>query len=210
MARNLLRVSTVSVIAAATILAGCGSTGKTVRTEPVGAQSAPATTSSTTTSTSPNNTSNGQATATSAQRYDATFYARSGTIEVQPPPTTTEPKISANQAWQAFLSTGLFPKTARNYSPDIRFGLFTDHQYGTMTSDSGGNQAVSPTYQQVPAWVIRFTNVPDEIVGTGAAPPAGSFTTSTTGAPADVNILVVINADTGQYLEAIDDGVQAG
>jgi len=140
-------------------------------------------------------------------RYAERFARRGGHLRVDPPPADYKPKISKNEAFQAFQAQNLFPETARNHVADIRLGLYSNDDMYVIGQ--------APTYQNRPVWVIRYDNVPDEMSqrqGTGrpSAPGRGLAAAQPSKAPVNANILVFIDAETGQYLNAIDDSTDIG
>lgn len=96
------------------------------------------------------------------------------------------------------MDEGVFLQTAAGETPDVRLGLY---------SNSEMNMTFPPVYVDRPAWVIRFDDVPAE-------PNPGSLGTAgvTAHLPANarVNILIFIDADSGRYLNAVQDAVGVG
>jgi len=143
------------------------------------------------------------------QRYASQLSRRGGIVRVSPASASSSPRVSQGQAYSAFIASGMFPKTASSHRPDVRYGLFSDDEYGTLDGSGG----VTPSFENVPAWIVRFDNVPDELCGnvggTGDPRAAGTQAPSTNDScsqPAPADILVVYNANTGAYMLAIDDG----
>lgn len=141
-------------------------------------------------------------TAPGDQRYGGPLLRRGGDIRIAPAPSSEQPGTTQSQAYADFLATGMFPATARSYRADVRYGLFTDTEYGPI--DSSGN--VQPAYVNVPSWTVRFDNVPDELAGrNGPAGPGQQAGPPANAASGKADVLVVFNADTGAYMLAIDD-----
>jgi hypothetical protein len=120
-------------------------------------------------------------------------------IQVLPPQATQQPGLNRTQAWQAFLDTHMYPKTAQTYSPDLLFGLVTNDTLGPRAA----NGPIQPKYINFPAWVVTFRNVPDEIGMLGPAPAPG-----TTPSPQPIrgqrDILITFDAATGSFLFSIE------
>jgi hypothetical protein len=106
--------------------------------------------------------------------------------------------MSRDQAFQVFKAQGVFPETAGREKADVRLGLYTSDQM---------NPTWPAFYLDQPAWVIRYDDVPAE-----ANRPLGSTSAAqhVTAEDGPVNILVFVDADTGRYLNAVQDPVTVG
>lgn len=137
-----------------------------------------------------------------AEKYETKLERRGGKVRIDPAPASYAPRISQAQALAAFKTQALFPETARTWVADVQLGLFTDDE----TNFTG-----PAVYFSRPAWVIRYDNVPSELPRTGGTPSLASSPPSAAPNPdgRHVNILAFVDADTGQYLSAIEDPVDS-
>ena len=127
---------------------------------------------------------------TSSERYVVVPVTRelkwdSSHLILDPPLSTTAPKISADAAYRATRPT------ENEDIAQVMFGLFTDAS-GTVTLTQGGTAL---TYRQHPAWIVWHRHA---LVAPSCAPPRPG--TQSTCGPVDENTLAVIDADTGQAL----------
>jgi len=121
------------------------------------------------------------------------------------PPTTgasaaVTPKITADQAWQAYKKSGVFPGVASQAagSPDVSLVSFSDNEQGDVQADG----SIKLKFQHVLSWAIVFHGVP--WTGIGGPPPAsGSQTVATAAVPED--IVIIIDANSGQLVSAFAD-----
>jgi hypothetical protein len=129
-----------------------------------------------------------------SERYESTLERRDGKVRVVPVPDSYRPKISKTEAFESFQRQGVLRETAAHRQADVRLGLYSNNQM---------NMTLPAVFVDQPAWVIRYDNVPAEAnpgpLGiAGAAPvPAGT----------PVNILVFVDAETGRFLNAVQDPV---
>lgn len=118
-------------------------------------------------------------------------------IEIDVPAAGQTPRLDRSDAWNAYLKTHLYPQTARAYPADLRFGLATNRALGQIGPDG----AVSPKYIRVPTWVVSYHNVVSEMGFSGApTPPGVNATSRPKGHVEHVDILVVLSADTGDFM----------
>ncbi len=114
------------------------------------------------------------------------------------PPGATQPTVGAQAAYS----------TASGYSPGTyssskeEFGLFTD----TVIRPEASSGSIGPlTFQNVPAWVVTFYGeCPPENGGPLASPPA-SPPPPPPASSCTLDYHVVINANTGAFVESFGD-----
>jgi hypothetical protein len=116
-------------------------------------------------------------------------------VLLAPPPDGVVPRITAPQAFQAYVSSGVFPNLDRQAkSPvDIRLVQFSDNTQGAIQPDN----SVQLTYQNVLAWAVMYHGVPYQGISN---PPKASR-----GASVLQDIVTVIDANSGKLLEAFAD-----
>ena len=101
-------------------------------------------------------------------------------------PPATRPFISADAAVDLALQyAGELASDARDAS--VQYVLFTDQYRGVLSTDG----SLLLEFEDVPGWVVRFRGVPQPIFGGLGA----------TGGVQAQELNVVIDANTGQYLE---------
>ncbi len=112
-----------------------------------------------------------------------------GSTRLALPSPSYVPKISAEEAYQTWLSTGIYadaPK--RSVYVGTKLALYTEYGRG------------SAGYSDTPVWVIAFTNFPESPGGGGHAPgevvPTGPQVSLQ-------DVLILISADTGKAIVAI-------
>ena len=109
----------------------------------------------------------------------------SGHLILDPPPSATAPRITADAAYRATGPAG------RADTPEVMFGLFTDTTMGNRTPSG-----LAVTYRQRPAWVVWHRHA---LVAPSCAPPPPG--TQSTCGPVEENTLAVVDANTGQTLD---------
>jgi hypothetical protein len=128
-----------------------------------------------------------------SDRYETTLERRNGRLRIRPVPVSYRPTISKAEALEVFKSKQLFPEIAEREAPDVRLGRYTSDQL-SVTSPA--------VHLDRPVWVIRYDNVPPE-PSSPAPPSIGPGQDAPTNTAVD--ILVFIDADTGQFLNAVQD-----
>ncbi|MGH9011277.1 MAG: hypothetical protein ACRDYF_15750 [Acidimicrobiia bacterium] len=134
-----------------------------------------------------------------SDRHETPLERRGGRLRVRPVPASYRPRTSRAEAVEAFKAQHVFPQTAERETADVRLGLYSSDRL---------RMTLPAVYLDQPAWVIRYDNVPAEanpgaLGSTGSAQPVKAE-------DGPVNILVFIDADTGRYLNAVQDPVTAG
>lgn len=137
------------------------------------------------------------AAAVTSERYETALERRGGKVRVTAVPSSYRPKISKAKALDSFKAEGVFPETAARETADVRLGLYTSDEM---------NHTWPPFYRDQPAWVIRYDHVPAEANPDPRGPARIAPSLKASDGP--VNILVFIDADTGRYLNAVQDPVR--
>ena len=89
----------------------------------------------------------------------------SGKVRFDPAPADNVLTTTRQAAIAAWRKTGLYADADQYSMPQVWFALYSD--YGSGTTDQSGK--LTPTYSDRPAWVVRFTGVPDSASGGGRA-----------------------------------------
>jgi hypothetical protein len=79
------------------------------------------------------------------------------------------------------------------------FAIFSDDERGAIQPDN----SVKPTWQEVPAWVMSWSNQPCHAMG-GAPAPGSTARPSSLGNVC--TLLVFVDANSGRYLESYEEG----
>ena len=108
--------------------------------------------------------------------------------------------MGPERAYAAFEKLGTLPELELDDLTATYFGRFT-HEHATP------QDGVTPQYRDVPAWVLAFDGV-TRLETERVARPAGEAT-----APAEVepvlvrvDVTIVLDARTGEYLYAVEQG----
>jgi len=101
-------------------------------------------------------------------RFAGTTTFQHGMLRLAPLPASYKPRVSAGEAYQAYLAAGVYEYARRYAVPHARLASFTDFGNGTPAADGSLNLA----YRDAPEWVITFHDVPDGGSGPAALPSA--------------------------------------
>lgn len=132
----------------------------------------------------------------SVDRLPATTTYDDGIYRFDPVPVTLAPNRTAEQAYQAYVNTGLYPTAPQYSNADIQFCMYTDFAMGNP--DATGNIVLR--HQNQPVWMISFTNVPDSASG-GMGPPGSPRVNLTYTA----NVVIVVDDKSGIALEVMSE-----
>ena len=116
-------------------------------------------------------------------------------VRFEPPQSGQAPRVAMSTAF--LVCTG--PQHAapcEGGQPMAEFSVFSDDVFGNPASSP------YPRFQRVPAWLFTWRGVPCAPAGPGA--PAG--TTPQPAAQYTCEHVVIVSADTGTYLLALDQG----
>jgi hypothetical protein len=115
-------------------------------------------------------------------RETRTFGNR-GTLEPAPP--DAKPERTADDAWAAYVRSGLFP-VCDGPSADLEWGLYSDSQAAQVQPD----RSMRPLVVRRPAWVVQCANVQIQPAGpTGSGGPASTL-----------NAVLVVESVNGEVL----------
>lgn len=112
-------------------------------------------------------------------------YGRRGRLE----PPNASPRISAEEAWQAYQKAGLFP-SCDGPDLDVRFGLYTDNEVGDLQPSGDVRRAIA----RMPAWIVTCSNVRLRPAGPGSNGISPSDSVST------LDAVVVVDSFTGEVV----------
>jgi hypothetical protein len=132
-----------------------------------------------------------------SDRLAAPFTYDEGLTRLDPADGSFSPQISSSEAYQIFLKSGVYPNAPRVSTPQLFLANYTTYVQGNGSATGG-----SVSYDQLPVWVIRFTDVPDEASGAGGA--AGSETS--VGSSVELHdILAIVDATDGTPVAVLSD-----
>jgi hypothetical protein len=121
-------------------------------------------------------------------------------IEVRPA-TNAKAATSPAQALQSVRGTGLYPQATSGTAPPTKLGLLFNYETKTMQPDG----SLSYDYSNRLVWILSYPNIPDEIGPLGGS--IGESPATNVASRDHVNLVFLVDANTGKYLEAIDDTV---
>lgn len=116
-------------------------------------------------------------------------------------PPTVPPRISAADALATFVDQVL-PSDSKGKVVEARFGLYRDISIGVQQP----GQDFTPTFTDTAVWILRVQGL--AIAPAGPVDP-GRPTTNAAPPAADHDLLGIIDADTGAFLYAIEEGTGA-
>lgn len=144
---------------------------------------------------------------TSGSDITGTITIASHSIRLEPAAGETA-AVSADAAVAVAKTSGLYPNAMATVAPAVKLAVLYDGQTGTIQTDG----SVKPAYAGVLVWVISYAGIPDELGPFGNGPGTSSATPTaaeSSSSAARADLVVFVNANTGAFLTAINDGVPA-
>lgn len=121
----------------------------------------------------------------------------SGQLSFKPPASTDRPVVTADQAYENFMATGIEASAAKSVEAETLLALMTNHV--RTTTDTEGKQVLIWADHLV--WLVRFHNVPVYPAGGGAVAGSPSVRSEE---PVIQDVIAPIDAATGEVLFVSD------
>jgi hypothetical protein len=118
-------------------------------------------------------------------------------VVLEPPAQRENPRITESQALELAKPLARGMETDGTVI-DKTFAVFTSNHVTPVVDSPSGPHQKAPLFQKIPSWVVTFSHVCVPVYGI-------STTDAREGACAGEELNVVINADTGELLEAYSD-----
>jgi hypothetical protein len=124
-------------------------------------------------------------------RYTARETLDYGNLVMDPDTTNAPTRLSQTQALEAANSFVPFAHATRGFTPQVRYGLFTNGAQGTP--DASGK--LIPLTTRTPAWMVLWRKVPWAGLSGGGATPSKPSDRPQRAFPADIAIVVADDAN---------------
>lgn len=124
-------------------------------------------------------------------RYTARETLDYGNLVMDPDPTNAPTHLSQTKALEVANSFVPFGQATRGFTPQVRYGLFTNGAQGT-TDPSG---KLIPLTTRAPAWMVLWRKVPWAGLSGGPPPLPGTRREPPRAYPADIAIVVADDAN---------------